>query len=668
MPRPYTDRMVRPLAATGLAAAVLGFAAWSWWAFTVTFASGAAPELASQIAFTLIACATAALGIVVSWRARGNIVGLLLVVVALCQILVVTRDAGYWLSFARPDLLPRPEPVALALTANVGAASFVAVAFVLAFFPSGRLPGPRWRWLLGALGAASVAFVAAGLVSPSQNFAPYQDVPPLATEQTPLQIVITGVTAATFIGLLFATIVLALLRVRRAEGVEKAQLRWVALGSCLFLFFPVVCGTEMLLTGSPQAASLAVAYLGMVSLPLGVTIGMLRHDLFDVDRALGATVTWALVATGLGLVFGLVIVVGGALVGGPSPVVAAIATAVCAVLLLPGYRWVHRRVGARLYPMRRAALGAVEALELSVATGRAEPESLAAALSTAVRDPEVVVGFVLPGASDPVDLEGFVVSDPRAVPILAAGEPIGTLLMPTASVGLAKEVAAASVMLVNVVRLRLHASQSLREVEASRSRLVAAEDAARRRFERDLHDGAQQRLVSLGMSLRLAQRRIATGGSVDIADLLDGAVAELGTAIAELRRLAHGIRPSVLDDGLAAAVESLARIVPLPVELSIDDTGAAVPETIMTTAYYVIAESLANAVKHSDAGAIAVRVHRDDDIMRVTVRDDGRGGADAGGAGIAGLGDRVAAAGGRLRVVSERARGTMIEAELPCAL
>jgi signal transduction histidine kinase len=93
-----------------------------------------------------------------------------------------------------------------------------------------------------------------------------------------------------------------------------------------------------------------------------------------------------------------------------------------------------------------------------------------------------------------------------------------------------------------------------------------------------------------------------------------------------------------------------------------------VPETIMTTAYYVIAESLANAVKHSDAGAIAVRVHRDDDIMRVTVRDDGRGGADAGGAGIAGLGDRVAAAGGRLRVVSERARGTMIEAELPCAL
>jgi signal transduction histidine kinase len=393
---------------------------------------------------------------------------------------------------------------------------------------------------------------------------------------------------------------------------------------------------------------------------------MLRHDLFDVDRALGAAVTWALVATGLGVVFAVVIAIGGAVVGGDSPVVAAIATAVCAVLLLPGYRWVHRRVGARLYPMRRAALGAVEALELGVATGQAAPEGLAAALSTALRDSGVAVGFILPGTNEPVDLEGFVVSDARGVPILAAGEPIGTLVIPSASNSLTREVAAASVMLVNVVRLRLHASQSLREVEASRTRIVAAEDAARRRFERDLHDGAQQRLVSLGMSLRLAQRRIAGGGSVDIADLLDGAVAELGTAIAELRRLAHGIRPSVLDDGLAAAVESLARIVPLPVELSIDDTDAGISESVMTTAYYVIAESLANAVKHADADAISVRVDRGVDLMRVTVRDDGRGGADAAGAGIAGLGDRVAAAGGSLRVRSERASGTTIEAELPC--
>ena len=667
MPRPYTDRMGRPFAATGLAAAVFALAAWSWWAIATTIASGAAPVLADQIAFTLIAFATAALGVVVAWRARRNIVGMLLVVVALCQILLVARDAWYWLSFTRPDLLAQPGGVALALTANLGASSFVAVAFVLAFFPSGRLPGPRWRWLLGALAAASVALVAAGLVSPWANFAPYEDVPPLVTDPAPAQIAFTLVATAAFLGLLLTTIVLALVRVRRAEGVEKAQLRWVVLGSCLFLFFPVVCGTEVLVTGSPQYASLAVAYLGMVSLPLGVAIGMLRHDLFDVDRALGAAVTWALVATGLGVVFAVVIAIGGAVVGGGSPVVAAIATAVCAVLLLPGYRWVHRRVGARLYPMRRAALGAVEALELEVATGQAAPERLATALAAAVRDPGVAVGFILPGTNEPVDVDGFVVSDPRGVAILAAGEPIGTLVMPSASSSLTREVAAASVMLVNVVRLRLHASQSLREVEASRARLVAAEDAARRRFERDLHDGAQQRLVSLGMSLRLAQRRIAGGGSVDIADLLDGAVAELGTAIAELRRLAHGIRPSVLDDGLAAAVESLARIVPLPVELSIDDTDAGVSESVVTTAYYVIAESLANAVKHAEAEAISVRVHRGVDLMRVTVSDDGRGGADAAGAGIAGLGDRVAAAGGSLRVMSERASGTTIEAELPCA-
>ncbi len=377
------------------------------------------------------------------------------------------------------------------------------------------------------------------------------------TEPTPLQIVGTVVAAVAFIGLLLTTIALALLRVRRAQGVEKAQLRWVVLGSCLFLFFPVVCGTEVLVTGSPQYASLAVAYLGMVSLPVGVAIGMLRHDLFDVDRALGATVTWALVATGLGFVFALVIVVGGAVVGGTSPVVAAIATAVCAVLLLPGLPLgapTRRRPALPDAPRRagrRRSAGA-RRRHRTVRTRGARRGALEPRCVT----PVVVVGFVLPGTNEPVDLEGFVVSDPRAVPILAAGEPIGTLVMPSASVSLTREVAAASVMLVNVVRLRLHASQSLREVEASRARLVAAEDAARRRFERDLHDGAQQRLVSLGMSLRLAQRHLDDGGSVDVEDLLDGAVAELGTAIAELRRLAHGIRPSVLDDGLAAAVES----------------------------------------------------------------------------------------------------------------
>ena len=181
-------------------------------------------------------------------------------------------------------------------------------------------------------------------------------------------------------------------------------------------------------------------------------------------------------------------------------------------------------------------------------------------------------------------------------------------------------------------------------------------------MERDLHDGAQQRLVSLGMQLRLAQRHL-DDGTVDVDELLDESVAELGTAVAELRQIAHGLRPSSLDDGLPAALSNLVRSLPMTVDMDVDD--GPLPDAVATTAYYVASEAIANAVKHAEATRIELRVVRRDGHLLVRVTDDGCGGARLGLR--SGLADRVAALGGSLSVASPVGRGTEVEAALPCA-
>ncbi|HET6530397.1 MAG TPA: sensor histidine kinase, partial [Actinoplanes sp.] len=230
---------------------------------------------------------------------------------------------------------------------------------------------------------------------------------------------------------------------------------------------------------------------------------------------------------------------------------------------------------------------------------------------------------------------------------------------------LLREVATAAALLVEVVRLRIELSGALREVESSRARLLSVSYAERRRLERDLHDGAQQRLVALGMRLRLGQRHLADG-TTDVAGLIDESVAELGTAVAELRQIAHGLRPASLDDGLHAALSGMTRSLPLTVRLHLDpDT---LPDDLATTAYYVACEALTNAARHAGAGEVAVRVAREEATVRIRVEDDGCGGATVlPGSGLAGLTDRVAAAGGGLTVTSPRGRGTVLEAVLPCA-
>jgi signal transduction histidine kinase len=233
---------------------------------------------------------------------------------------------------------------------------------------------------------------------------------------------------------------------------------------------------------------------------------------------------------------------------------------------------------------------------------------------------------------------------------------VSTALLPFAFLG--------SLLRTHVSHLDAELRESLEELRASRARLVEAGDAARRRLERDLHDGAQSRLVALAMLLRTARRR--AGEDAELAGLLDTAQEELQTSLAELRELARGIHPAVLTErGLEPALRTLVARAPVPVAVVADVAGR-LPGPVESAAYFVVSEALANVAKYARATEASVTVRGRNGRVTVLVEDDGAGGADAArGSGLRGLADRLAALDGTLALDSPAGRGTRLRAEIP---
>jgi signal transduction histidine kinase len=206
-------------------------------------------------------------------------------------------------------------------------------------------------------------------------------------------------------------------------------------------------------------------------------------------------------------------------------------------------------------------------------------------------------------------------------------------------------------------------AEAQRELAASRARIVAATDEERRRVVRDLHDGAQQRLVHTVITLKMARRALENEQD-DTPALLTEALDNATRATNELRELAHGILPEVLTrGGLRAGVDTLASRMPVPVE--IDVSVGRLPAAVEATAYFVVAEALTNVLKHAQAQQATVRASVDDGMLNIEVCDDGIGGANPGGNGLVGIEDRVSALGGRLWIESAAGGGTVVSARLP---
>ena len=326
--------------------------------------------------------------------------------------------------------------------------------------------------------------------------------------------------------------------------------------------------------------------------------------------------------------------------------------------------------------LRSRVAGAAALSELIARLGEGRRHgALRDALADAAGDPTLELAYWVRERGEWVDAAGAPFAPPAAgsgrarTPVEHDGHPVALLVHDATAAEereLMQAVGAAAALALENERLDAELLASVKELRASRARIVESGDAARRRIERDLHDGAQQQLVALALTLRMARSRVEQDPQL-AAELLDAMAGDLDAAIRELRELARGIHPAVLSDrGLGSALEALAARIPLPVEIA-DSTDERLPPPVEAAAYFVVAEAITNVARYAQASHARVEVARDGDRVVVRVADDGIGGADPGkGSGLRGLADRVAALDGRLEVRSEPGRGTTVEALIPC--
>jgi signal transduction histidine kinase len=412
--------------------------------------------------------------------------------------------------------------------------------------------------------------------------------------------------------------------------------------------------------GIAGSGSSVVVNLAWLALTLGFLVLFVRKIRRATVRE-RRILAYPLGAGGLLLLLFLV-TTGITVAGGQSPVTETLSAVIAylAVVAMPG---------AFLAGLMRARLSYGSVADLVRTIERAPVGQLQPALRKALRDPGLVVAFARDGAY--VSEGGEVVAVPDTLVALPIGgdPPVALVLHDPSLTDEPKLLAAASAATrLALDNFRLHAlvREQLAEVRASRRRIIEAGVEQRRRLERDLHDGAQQRMLAVGIVLQLLAQRL--GEDHDAAGLLEEATTELRAAVDELRELARGIHPAVLTEhGLPAAVRALARRIPIPVTAEDGLPRRPADAGAEAAAYFAVSEALTNVVKHSGATNVHIGLSMSDDRLRVEVVDDGAGGADPGrGSGLRGLVDRAAAFDGTVSVTDAVPNGTRIVVELRC--
>jgi signal transduction histidine kinase len=402
-------------------------------------------------------------------------------------------------------------------------------------------------------------------------------------------------------------------------------------------------------------------------------IAILRYRLYDIDAIIAQTVGYAVLTVLLASGYLAITLSLGTLAGHRgSPWITAAATLAAAVAFSPLRRWIQRGMDRQFRRARYNAFGRVDSYLEELRAGRAAPQDLPTVLREVLDQPDLDIVYVLADTDVCLNVHGEMAilanhDGQVQTRIQRNGVPLAIALhRPLAATDddtLMNQVLGRAGLALEIGRLQAEVAHQLAEVTASRARIVAAGYEERRRLERDLHDGAQQRLVSLGLELRHIQHEL---GDNPASRTLDAAVTQVADIISDLRSLANGVRPAMLDNGLGFALRELAARTPLPVDLQID--AQRYPPDLESTAFFVACEAMTNAVKHSGASTVALRACRVDGQLVLTIQDDGSGGAAAtNGSGLAGLADRVAAHGGRIVLTSPPGHGTTLTAELPCA-
>ena len=659
---------------------------WAWFLATVAagltaFAvvlsilagSRADPWWENALGFAAVV-ASVAIGLLIVARRTGHPIGWLLL--ANGALLASFGAAAPYAQYAvqeRPGALPGPEWAVL-WDQSAWPLLFLVLTAIVLVFPDGRLPSARWRRIAVVAATGCAGFVLLGFFDPEPFEAPYESVnrplpalPEAAGVLWPIAMlgVLTGLVAA---------VVAVRVRFRDARGIERLQMRWLAYTALLVPLTLLICVAGALAASGAEDDDLFNAlFLFMLgAIPASISVAVLRYRLYDIDRIIIGSLVYGALTLLLAGAYGATTLLLGTALGSGSAWATAGATLAVAVAFRPLRRLVQdavdRRFSRARYEGRRRIAGFLEELR----AGRVAPEAVEGMLSDVLGDPGLEVRFWLAESGLYVDSRGQPVEDVAGdrrerTPVQRAGAPLAIVLHnapPDEPAGMLREMVEEAGLAIEIARLRAELRRQLQEVEASRARIVAAGYEERRRIERDLHDGAQQRLVSIGLALRHAQHELAPPPDATSA-ALDGAVRELALAIEELRELAQGVRPARLDDGLASALGELAARSPLPVD--VNASAERFPADIEAAAYFIACEGLTNAVKHAHATRVTVTAERTDGKLVISISDDGIGGANTSrGSGLSGLSDRVQAHRGALRLERGDGTGTTLVAELPC--
>jgi signal transduction histidine kinase len=569
--------------------------------------------------------------------------------------------------------------------------------FLVLLFPDGKPPSRRWRpvaWL--AVGAAACALTAFALSPGKLDGAPVEADNPVGIDAKGLLNVIAWAGIFSIFACIIASAVSIVVRYRRSRGDERQQLKWfvTAVGLAVGLFF--LTWPAGLVSTTLVHAFEVLSLLGWTMLPLAAGIAILRYRLYDIDLVINKALVFGVLAAFLTAVYVAIVVGFGTLVGragGSNVALSILATAVVAVAFQP-VRERARRLANRLVYGHRAtpydvlaqfseqAAATVPSEELLLQLARTVGEGTGAARSEVwVRsgdDLRLAASWPdrSPGrrrmALEDGQLPTFAAAD-RAVAVRHRDELLGALTITNArghtprpaEEKLLSDLAAQAGLVLRNVGLTAELLARLDDLQASRQRLVSAQDEERRRLERDLHDGAQQHLVGLKVKLHLASRQ---AGETPLKDALASLQADADEAIEALRALAHGIYPPLLAElGLAAAIEAHAR--KAPIDVAVESDGIVrYSEATEAALYFCCLEALQNVTKYAGASRAVVRLAQSDGRLNLAVSDDGAGfdpAAAVSGAGLQNMSDRVEALGGVLSIVSAQGQGTTVIASLP---
>jgi signal transduction histidine kinase len=655
------------------------------------------------------AIAYATLGALILRRAR-NLIGWFMVAEG-AALALLTAGSAYSIAGQDGPLpgLPAAATIgALAECAFVPTATGLAAIFLL--FPSGRLPSPRWR-PVALVGLTLIGLtLAAFLVSPRQvalpapggvslKFANPLALPQLASLPSWARLGTMNGLAVVFALVLLPTVASLVLRYRRGDQQLRQQMKWLALAIGGVLACQLVA-VLAIAAGHPAATVVTLAeqlqpLIVLLIIPVAMAVAILRHQLFDIDLIISRALRYALLSAAITTVYVGIVLGLGTVIGHRSGPVLTIVAAVAIALLFQPLRERARQLANRLVYGVRATpyqvlsdFAADMATQLDLTSALDRMLVLLAGATGAVRagawirvgaelrplaawppEAELAAPMQLDWDTDlpPADRPG------QLVPVRHGTETLGAITLEkstnealtSAEDGLLRHLASQAGLVLRNAQLTAELRATIDELRASRRRLVEAQDAERRKIERNLHDGAQQQLVALTIQLSLLAD--AADDPAYVRQLVPELTAELKTALADLRDLARGIYPPLLAErGLVVALRTQAAKCPVPVQLEADQVGR-YPQDAESTVYFCALEALQNVAKHAQASAVTIRLTGRARTLEFSISDDGRGfpAGNRSGSGLEGMSDRLAAHGGTLMVSSQPGCGTTISGRLP---